>query len=306
MKIKVINTNGKMYTLPDKIVTKEPNKPKEMINDEKAQFLEDVKNAKVIGLSDGKNNGLIKIPITEENMNRIVLTTNEDHAVHLYYDGKTPVKCRAYTIIPKGATKKIEFTLKQDGDIPFGLYISSSGYYFGDTKYLKNSYEIYTNINGFLLSIPNTNAYGKKRDDLPLTRAHIIQRPLGNGRDGKYLYLDTLGELVKKSFTVPSGSNWFDLTDCLDFLGGEKFKTEGCRLILEEVENSLILTNKETNLSLIYTRVDDEVIRDFGFVTGILTSDFLFISRLLSESTGAEKSSIIQSSAIIEDLKYIN
>ena len=68
----------------------------------------------------------------------------------------------------------------------------------------------------------------------------------------------------------------------------------------------MILTNKETNLSLIYTRRDDEEIRNFGFDTEMLTFDFLFISRLLSEGNGAEKSSIIQSSAIIEDLKYIN
>lgn len=310
MKIKVISTNGKMYTLPDKILAKEPNKPKEMINDEKAQFLEDVKNAKVIRLSDGVNNGLIKIPITEENMNRIVLTTDLNHAFQKDYDGKTPVKCRAYTIIPKGATKKIEFTLKQDGDIPFGLYISSSGFIFGDTKYLKYSYETYTNINGFLLSIPNTTAYEKDSEGRNLTRAHIIQRPLEGSSGGKYLYLDTLGELGKKSFipphpygdnTIPYGNYWFTLSECLDFLGGEKFKTEGCRLILEEVKNSLILTNKETNLSLMYIRRDDEEIRDFGFDTEMLTFDFLFISRLLVDANGAT-----QSSAIIEDLKYIN
>lgn len=298
MKIKVISTNGKMYTLPDKIVAKEPNKPKEMINDEKAQFLEDVKNAKVISLSDGVNYGLIKIPITEENMNRIVLTTDLNHSNFISFDRKTPVKCRAYTIIPKGATKKIEFTLKQDGDIPFGLYISNSGLFFGTDIF--NSDIGHTLISGFLLATPSTTAYGVKSEYVDLIRAHTEQRSYADGSDRKYL-VEGSTDLAKKSFTTPYPDNWFDLAYCLDFLGGEKFKTEGCRLILEEVEKSLILTNKETNLSLIYTRRDDE---ELGIE--IQTFDFLFISRLVSERIAPGYPATKQSSAIIEDLKYIN
>ena len=302
MKIKVITNDSKMYTLPDKITladkiqTKEP---KEIIKDEKAQFLEDVKNAKVISLSDGVNYGLIKIPITEENMNKIVLTTDLNHSNFISFDRKTPVKCRAYTIIPKGATKKIEFTLKQDGDIPFGLYISNSGFFLGTA--IINNVIGYTHINGFLLATPSTTAYGKNSEYLDLIRADFIQRSYEDGSDRKYLWSDSLADLAKKSFTTPYPDNWFDLSYCLDFLGGEKFKTEGCRLILEEVEKSLILTNKETNLSLIYTRRDDE---EFGIE--MQTFDFLFISRLKSEGTGKKHGDITQCSAIIEDLKYIN
>ena len=311
MKIKVISTNGKMYTLPDKIATKELKKPKEMINDEKAQFLEDVKNAKVISLSDGVNYGLIKIPITEENMNRIVLTTNLNHTFHNHHDGKTPVKCRAYTIIPKGATKKIEFTLKQDGDIPFGLYISNSGYYLGTFRYYKNERIYDTEINGFLLTIPNDTAYGIKSESIRITSEHVSQVRDRDGHDRKYLLNINSSVIARKSFTTPYPHNELYTRHCLDFLGGEKFKTEGCRLILEEVENSLILTNKETKKSLIYTRRDDEeLLRLFG-LEGMQIFDFLFISRLKSEG-GRDRDGIqrdgdtTQSSAIIEDLKYIN
>lgn len=310
MKIKVITNDSKMYTLPDKITIpdKIPTKePKEIISDEKAQFLEDVKNTKIISLSDGNNYGLIKIPITEENMNRIVITTNENHTFHKHHDGKTPVKCRAYTIIPKGATKKIEFTLKQDGDIPFGLFISNSGYYLGTFRYYKNKRIFDTMINGFLLTIPNTTAYGIRSESIRITSEHVSQAPDRDGHDRKYLLTIDSSILAKKSFTTPYPHNELYMSHCLDFLGGEKFKTEGCRLILEEVGNKLILTNKETKLSLIYTLRDDE---EFKMLAGEETEmqffDFLFISRLKSEGTGKKHGDITQSSAIIEDLKYIN
>ena len=310
MKINVITNDGKMYTLPDKITladkiqTKEP---KEIIKDEKAKFLEDVKNAKVISLSDGVNYGLIKIPITEENMNRIVLTTNLNHTFHNHHDGKTPVKCRAYTIIPKGATKKIEFTLKQDGDIPFGLYISNSGYYLGTFRYYKNERIYDTEINGFLLTIPNDTAYGIKSESIRITSEHVSQVPDRDGHDRKYLLNINSSVIARKSFTTPYPHNELYTRHCLDFLGGEKFKTEGCRLILEEVENKLILTNKETKKSLIYTRRDDEEFKMLaGDETKMQVFDFLFISRLKSEGSGKKHGDITQSSAIIEDLKYIN
>ena len=120
MLVKVISKDGKMYTLPDKLTTKAPDG---MTEEEKVEFLDAIKNVNITNLNDGAANGLAKVAVTEQNMNSIVLTTNQSHSTVLGSDYKTPIKLRAYTIIPKGASKKIEFTLKQDGDLPFGLYI---------------------------------------------------------------------------------------------------------------------------------------------------------------------------------------
>lgn len=280
MLVKVISKDGKMYTLPDKLTTKPP---EGMTEEEKVEFLDAIKNVNITNLNDGARNGLAKITVTEQNMNSIVLTTNENHSIILGSDYKTPYKLRAYTIIPKGASKKIEFTLKQDGDLPFGLYISTSGLYDGSGIY----------SNGILLSIPNDTLYGENSENDNLSQMTLMQMGGPSGTNSMYMNLANYFVLGGKSFTTPYPSNAWNLGYCLDFLGGEKFKTEGCRLILEEVEDRLTLTNKKTTQSVTFTRRTDVELQGF---------DFLFVSILSSRGNAY----FTQSSAVIENLKYIN
>ena len=280
MLVKVISKDGKMYTLPDKLTTKAP---EGMTEEEKVEFLDAIKNVNITNLNDGASNGLAKVAVTEQNMNSIVLTTNQSHTTVLGSDYKTLIKLRAYTIIPKGASKKIEFTLKQDGDLPFGLYLSTSGLYDGSSIY----------SNGILLSIPNNTLYGENSENENLSQMTLMQMGGPWGSNSKYMKLSNYFILGGKSFTTPYPSNAWNLGYCLDFLGGEKFKTEGCRLILEEVEDRLTLTNKKTTQSVTFTRRTDVELQGF---------DFLFVSILPSRGNA----DITQSSAVIENLKYIN
>ena len=113
------------------------------------------------------------------------------------------------------------------------------------------------------------------------------------GSNTMYMKLANYFMIGGNSFTTPYPSNAWNLGYCLDFLGGEKFKTEGCRLILEEVEDRLTLTNKKTTQSVTFTRRTDVELQGF---------DFLFVSILPSRGNA----DITQSSAVIENLKYIN
>lgn len=112
-------------------------------------------------------------------MNSITLTTNQSHTTVLGSDYKTPIKLRAYTIIPKGASKKIEFTLKQDGELPFGLYLSTSGVYDGSSIY----------SNGILLSIPNNTLYGENSDTQNISQFTLMQMAGPWGSNTKYMKL---------------------------------------------------------------------------------------------------------------------
>ena len=86
MLVKVISKDGKMYTLPDKLTTKAP---EGMTEEEKVEFLDAIKNVNITNLNDGASNGLAKITVTEQNMNSITLTTNQNHSTILGSDYKT-------------------------------------------------------------------------------------------------------------------------------------------------------------------------------------------------------------------------
>lgn len=67
MLVKVISKDGKMYTLPDKLTTKPP---EGMTEEEKVEFLDAIKNVNITNLNDGASNGLAKVAVTEQKLNK--------------------------------------------------------------------------------------------------------------------------------------------------------------------------------------------------------------------------------------------